>query len=130
MNGYDDRRGWVADCRLRAATDLFTHTWDPVVLAALRDGPRRRHELRDRIGAISDKALTDALRRLLERGLIERRRYAQAPPRVEYGVTGLGSSLIDGPMKALGQWALEHSDDLLTAADAATGDFAATENER
>jgi DNA-binding HxlR family transcriptional regulator len=120
MSGYDDCQEWVADCRLRTATDLFAHTWDPVVLAALRDGPRRRHELRDGIGAVSDKALTEALRRLLNHGLIERHRYAHAPPRVEYGLTGLGLSLIDGPMKALGQWVLEHGDDLLTAQDAAT----------
>jgi len=26
----------VADCRLRAATDLFAHTWDPVVSGATR----------------------------------------------------------------------------------------------
>lgn len=120
MTGYHDRQEWVADCRLRTATDLFAHTWDPVVLTALRDGPRRRHELRDGIGGVSDKALTEALRRLLNHGLIERRRYAQAPPRVEYRVTGLGTSLIDGPMAALGRWVLEHGADLLTARDAAT----------
>ncbi len=45
----------IADCRLRAATDLFAHTWDPVVLAALRPGPRRRRELRAAIGGMSDK---------------------------------------------------------------------------
>ncbi|MGW1742034.1 winged helix-turn-helix transcriptional regulator [Nocardia sp. NPDC001965] len=120
MSGYDDCQEWVADCRLRAATDLFAHMWDPVVLAALRDGPRRRHELRDSIGSVSDKALTEALRRLLGHGLVERHRYAQAPPRVEYCLTGLGSSLVEGPMKALGLWVLEHGNDLLTAQCTAT----------
>jgi DNA-binding HxlR family transcriptional regulator len=42
----------VADRRLRAAMDLFAHTWDPVVIAALRPGPRRRRELRAAIGGI------------------------------------------------------------------------------
>ena len=120
MSGYDGGREWVADCRLRAATDLFAHTWDPVVLAALRDGPLRRTELRAGIGFVSDKALTEALRRLLDHGLIERHRYAQAPPRVDYRLTGLGASLVDGPMKALGQWVLDHGDDLVTAQEAAT----------
>lgn len=105
----------VADCRLRAATDLFTHTWDPVVLAALRPGPRRRHQLRTAIGGISDKVLTDTLHRLLANGLIHRRAYAEAPPRVEYNLTSLGQSLIDGPMKALGRWAIEHGEELLDA---------------
>ncbi len=106
---------WVADCRLRAATDLFTHTWDPVVLMALHEGPRRRRELRAAIGGISDKALTDALRRLLDNGLVARRAHAEAPPRVEYLLTDLGRSLFDGPLRALGRWTTEHADELLAA---------------
>jgi DNA-binding HxlR family transcriptional regulator len=105
----------VADCRLRAATDLFAHTWDPVVLAALRAGPRRRRELRTMIGGISDKVLTDTLHRLLSNGLVDRHAHAEAPPRVEYSLTSLGQSLVEGPMMALGRWAIEHSDELLEA---------------
>lgn len=111
----------VADCRLRAATDLFAHTWDPVVLAALRGGPSRRRELRAAIGGISDKVLSDTLRRLLAGGLIDRRAHAEAPPRVEYGLTGLGQSLVEGPMAALGRWAVEHGDELLEAQENAAG---------
>jgi DNA-binding HxlR family transcriptional regulator len=106
----------IADCRLRAATDLFAHTWDPVVLAALHaGGPLRRRELRTAIGGISDKALTEALRRVLANGLAERRAYAEAPPRVEYHLTDLGRSLADGPMRALGDWIRDHGDTLLAA---------------
>jgi DNA-binding HxlR family transcriptional regulator len=110
---------WVADCRLRAATDLFAHTWNPVVLAALRTGPRRRRELRAVIGGISDKVLTDTLRRLMANGLVDRHAHAEAPPRVEYALTGLGRSLTEGPMRALGQWSLEYGDELLDAQEAA-----------
>jgi len=106
---------FVADCRLRAGTELFAHTWDPVVLAALRPGPRRRRELRAMIGGISDKALTDALHRLVRQGLVGRQSYAQAPPRVDYDLTPLGLSLLDGPLRALGDWITEHGDELLDA---------------
>jgi DNA-binding HxlR family transcriptional regulator len=109
----------VADCRLRAGTDLLAHTWDPVVLAALRPGPRRRHELRTAIGGISDKVLSETLHRLITNGLVDRRAYAQAPPRVDYALTSLGQSLVDGPLKALGRWTIEHGDDLLAAQEAA-----------
>ncbi|WP_342668925.1 helix-turn-helix domain-containing protein [Amycolatopsis taiwanensis] len=109
----------IADCRLRAATDLFAHTWDPVVLAALSEGARRRHELRAAIGGMSDKVLTEALRRLLANGLIHRRAYAEAPPRVEYGLTGLGESLVNGPLMALGNWVRVHGDELLDAQERA-----------
>ena len=109
----------VADCRLRAVTDLFAHTWDPVVLAALRPGPLRRRELRAGIGGLSDKALTEALGRLLASGLLTRTRFAQAPPRVEYALTRLGESLVNGPMVALGDWIRAHGDELLAAQEEA-----------
>jgi DNA-binding HxlR family transcriptional regulator len=111
----------VADCRLRAATDLLAHTWDPVLIAALRPGPRRRRELRTAIGGISDKVLTEALRRLLGHGLITRQGYAEAPPRVEYALTPLGQSLADGPMRALGRWITDYGDELLEAQERTAG---------
>lgn len=117
----DHRYELVADCPLRAATDLFAHTWDPVVLSALRTGPCRRRELRAAIGGISDKVLTDTLRRLLANGLVVRRAHAEAPPRVEYALSGLGSSLVEGPMTALGQWVSEHGDELFAAQERLAG---------
>ena len=105
----------VADCRIRAATDLFAHTWDPVVIAALGPGPRRRRELRAAIGGISDKVLTETLRRLIGHGLIARHAHAEAPPRVEYALTHLGQSLAEGPMRALGRWITDYGDELLEA---------------
>lgn len=104
---------FVADCRVRLATDLFAHTWNPVVLAALREGPRRRKELRDAIGGISDKVLTETLRRLERSGLVLRSAYAEAPPRVDYALTELGESLVEGPIAALGRWTVERGDELL-----------------
>lgn len=116
----DERHDLVADCRVRAATDLFAHTWDPVVVSALRAGALRRRELRAAIGGLSDKALTEALGRLLGNGLVERTRFAQAPPRVEYGLTPLGESLVNGPMIALGKWITEYGDELLAAQERAS----------
>jgi len=109
----------IADCRLRAATDLFLHRWDPVLLAALADGPRRRADLLAAVGGISDKVLTESLRRLLVNGLVARARHGGAPPRVDYALTALGASLVEGPLRALGSWTLEHADELLAAQDRA-----------
>ncbi|WP_370350465.1 winged helix-turn-helix transcriptional regulator [Catenulispora sp. EB89] len=120
MSNHEDHSGeLVVDCQLRAGTELFAHTWDPVVLVALRPGPRRRRELRTAIGGLSDKVLTEALHRLLASGLIDRRAHAEAPPRVEYGLTALGRSLVDGPMEALGRWTVEHAAELLEAQERA-----------
>jgi DNA-binding HxlR family transcriptional regulator len=111
----------LVDCRLRAATELFAHTWDPVILAGLSEGPLRRAELRTLSGGISDKVLTESLRRLLGNGLIERRTFRAAPPRVDYGLTPLGTSLVDGPMRAMGDWTREHGEELLEAQERAAG---------
>ena len=107
----------IADCRLRAATDLFLHRWDPVLLAALAEGPRRRADLRSSVGGISDKVLTESLRRLLANGLVARTRRGGAPPRVDYALTALGTSLVEGPLRELGRWTLAHADELLAAQD-------------
>jgi len=105
----------LVDCQLRAGTELFAHTWDPVVLAALSTAPLRRSQLLAMTGGISDKVLTDTLRRLLANGLIERRPFPTAPPRVDYALTPLGSSLVEGPMRALSRWTQEHGEALLEA---------------
>ncbi|MEU8383268.1 helix-turn-helix domain-containing protein [Streptosporangium sp. NPDC048865] len=75
---------------------------------------------------MGDKVLTDALRRLLANGLVDRRAHAEAPPRVEYALTGLGRSLVEGPMRALGRWATEHGDELLDAQERSARNVAGT----
>ncbi|MET8178235.1 helix-turn-helix domain-containing protein [Streptomyces sp. NPDC005336] len=101
--------GFIADCRARLGFDLLTRTWTAVVVFGLREGPRRPGELREAIGGISAKVLNDTPRRLEDDGPVKRRRYAEAPPRVEYGLTPLGQTLL-GPIEALGAWALEYGD--------------------
>jgi DNA-binding HxlR family transcriptional regulator len=108
----------LADCRLRAATELFAHRWTPLVLAALRDGPQRRSELRAMTGGMSDKVLTETVHRLTGNGLVQRRR---SGARVDYALTALGKSLVEGPLAALGAWITEHGAALLEAQEAVRG---------
>lgn len=95
---------FVSDCHVRLATDLIAHTWDPVVLMALRRGPRRRSELLAEIGGVSDKVLADALRRVLASGLVARGD--------RYALTPLGESFVEGPLAALAQWAVDRGDEV------------------
>ncbi|MEE1752742.1 winged helix-turn-helix transcriptional regulator [Streptomyces sp. SP18CS02] len=111
---------YLADCRARLAFDLLSNTWNAVVLWSLRDGPRRPGELREHIGGISPKVLTETLRRLEFNGLVERHAYAEAPPRVEYGLTALGRTLL-APIDAFGAWAFEHGDEVMAAQDRNSG---------
>lgn len=110
---------FLADCRARLAFDLLGNTWNAVVLWSLRHGPQRPGDLRERIGGISAKVLTETLRRLEFNGLVERRTYREAPPRVEYGLTELGTTLLE-PIGAFGEWGFAHGDAVLAAQDRAT----------
>ncbi|RSM68615.1 transcriptional regulator [Kibdelosporangium aridum] len=89
----------LADCPARLAFDIVSNTWNAVVIWALKDGPRRHTELRERIGGISAKVLTETLRRLEEYGLITR----------GYELTDLGRTMLV-PIEAMGQWAYEHGE--------------------
>jgi len=105
---------FAADCAVRLAAELITHTWDPVVLMALRAGRRRRIDLLGAIAGVSDKVLTQTLRRLHTNGLIVR--ISKPGDRsVAYELSELGGSLSDGPLAALGQWAIDHADQILAA---------------
>ncbi|MBW5423149.1 transcriptional regulator [Streptomyces sp. BG9H] len=110
---------FLADCRARLAFDLLSNTWNAVVLWALRDGPSRPVELRERIGGISAKVLNETLRRLRFNGLVARDTHPGAPPRVEYRLTALGRTLL-GPIDAFGAWAYEHGDEVMAAQEASS----------
>lgn len=116
----DGCQEFAVDCQVRLATDLITHAWDPVVLAALRGGGRRRADLLRAIGGLSDKALTESLRRLVGSGLVLRDKQDGARA-VSYRLSDLGDSLVDGPLSALRNWALDHGEEVLVAQAAAGG---------
>jgi DNA-binding HxlR family transcriptional regulator len=108
MSDYDV---FLADCPARTTLDLVADTWSIVVVFGLGPGPLRYSDLRDRIGGISKKMLTQTLRKLERNSLVERRVLATAPRGVEYRLTRLGQSLL-GPVAVLARWAEEHAGDL------------------
>ncbi|MFC1406350.1 MULTISPECIES: helix-turn-helix domain-containing protein [Streptacidiphilus] len=95
---------FLADCPARLAIEIIASKWAVVTLFALSDGPLRHGELVELIGGVSRKVLTQTLRRLQSHGLVERQVYAEAPPRVEYSLTELGSTLRE-PITMLTAWA-------------------------
>ena len=81
--------------------------WTILVVRDLLGGTRRFGELRDSLEGISPKTLTDRLRSLEARGLVERTMYAEIPPRVEYSLTPAGRSL-EPVLLALADWGRTH----------------------
>ncbi|WP_073502994.1 winged helix-turn-helix transcriptional regulator [Actinacidiphila paucisporea] len=105
---------FLADCPARTTLGLIADTWSVVVVVALGRGPARYTELRETVGGISKKMLTQTLRRLGDNGLVERRALRTAPPGTEYHLTELGRSLLE-PLAALSQWAQDNTGALLQA---------------
>ncbi|MEU1296414.1 helix-turn-helix domain-containing protein [Streptomyces sp. NPDC005840] len=117
MSGFRPGERFLADCPARLAVELLADKWAAVVLYGLSEGPVRHGDLAELIGGISRKVLTQTLRRLEAHGLVSRHAYAEVPPRVEYGLTPLGATLID-PILMLIEWARTNGEAVLDALDA------------
>ena len=84
----------VQACPIAPVVDLVFSRWTTPILWTLNEYGRLRFvELERRIGVITPKVLTQRLRQLERDGLVVRTYYAEVPPRVEYEISDLGSSL-------------------------------------
>lgn len=92
------------NCPSRLVLDRLAEKWTGLVVLALSDGTLRFGALRDRIGGVAPKVLTQTLRNLERDGLVTRTVHAEVPPRVEYALTELGASLRT-PLAAVQEWA-------------------------
>lgn len=72
---------------------LLGDKWTLMIVYNLRHGKRRFGELLEVLGNISPKTLSQRLKQLEEIRLVERRAYAEIPPRVEYLLTDRGLML-------------------------------------
>lgn len=80
-------------CPFIFALSLMGKRWKPAILWKMTEGIYRFGEMKRAIPPISEKMLTQHLRELEIDGLITRTIYPEMPPRVEYALTDLGSSL-------------------------------------
>ena len=80
-------------CPVETTLMLISDRWKVLIIRDLMDGTKRFGELKKSIGSISQKVLTSNLREMEADGLVNRKVYAEVPPRVEYSLTDLGRSL-------------------------------------
>ena len=67
----------------------------------------RFNELQRNLGNITTKTLTEQLRELEDKKIIKRTIYPEIPPKVEYSLTDIGSS-IEPVLKTLCDWGNEY----------------------
>lgn len=101
-------------CPITATATLIGKKWHPVVIHRLLTvGPLGFNALKDELGGISSKVLSDVLEDLEEKQLVDRAVINEKPVRVEYSLTDLGESLAP-VIEAMADWGCEY---LTAAAD-------------
>lgn len=91
-------------CPAELALDFLSGKWRPMIIYWLLDGPLRFNELQRRLGALTHRTLSKALKEMEEEGLVVRKDYGEIPPRVDYTLTELGRSLRP-VLQAMETWA-------------------------
>lgn len=104
---------FVRDCPIRNILSRISDKWSILVIFTLEQTAVMRFgELQRAIPDISQKMLTVTLRTLEQDGIVNRRAYAQIPPKVEYSLTSRGQSLLPR-LNALIDWAKEQMDAIM-----------------
>ncbi len=108
-------------CPVEVTMEIIGGKWTAVILAHLKEQPRRFSELRRLIPDISEKMLTQRLRAMEAEGIVSRRVLADTPPHVEYDLTGAGRSL--GPtLQSLYDWGRRWADERSIVIEPQTAD--------
>ena len=103
------------DCRnLSSILARVGDKWTVLIVVLLGDGPKRFNEIKRMVGGISQRMLTFTLRGLERDGLVTRTVFPTTPPRVEYELTKLGSTLWEA-VEPLSSWARTHVSKILTS---------------
>ena len=103
----------VVSIRMRAleardAVELLADKWRIPILHVLTPGPLRSGQLQRMVDGVSSKVMTQTLRGMERDGLITRKVHSAVPPRVEYALTAMGTSLLP-PLRELCHWAQKHA---------------------
>ncbi|MGW7330672.1 winged helix-turn-helix transcriptional regulator [Streptomyces sp. NPDC054840] len=99
-----------SDCPSRPILDQIADKWSMMVMTVL-DEPTRFNEIKRRLEGVTQRVLTQTLRRLERNGMVVRRVLPTSPVGVEYSLTPLGASLRE-PFGRLYDWTVDHADEI------------------
>ena len=103
---------FTLNCPTQRILDIIGNKWSVIIIYCLAYQTRRYKQLERKIEGISQKVLTQTLRKLEKNGLVKREVYPVVPPQVEYSLTPLGETLIE-PLSLLAEWSEQHIDQVL-----------------
>jgi DNA-binding HxlR family transcriptional regulator len=93
------------ECGVCATAEILCSKWTAIIIRDLAEHNSRFCELERSLGGISPRTLSLRLRELEEHAIVERRTFAEVPPRVEYALTTKGRALtpIISAMRSYGE---------------------------
>ena len=94
-------------CPVEVTLGLIGEKWKVLIIRDLLHGTKRFGELKKSCSGISQKVLTHNLRIMEDDGLVQRKVYAQIPPKVEYTLTDVGYSLA-GVLNSMASWGTDY----------------------
>lgn len=95
------------ECPHRLLLDQIADKWSVLILSALCEQPLRFNTIKRQLNGITQKALTQSLRRLQRNGIVDRKVITSSPIAVEYHITPLGRTLKE-PFSALYNWTISY----------------------
>ncbi|MBD9592369.1 MULTISPECIES: helix-turn-helix domain-containing protein [unclassified Ensifer] len=105
---------YIQTCPTRLVLDRLADKWAVLVLGKLDEQPVRFNQLKREIDGISQKVLSQTLKKLERDGLVSRSVFATVPVTVEHAITPLGRTLTS-TVAALTRWAEENIEAVLQA---------------
>lgn len=95
-------------CPVSLTLDVLGDRWSLLVVRDLMRGKHRFAEFLESTEGIPTNTLADRLKRLERDGVIERVRYSEHPPRVDYQLTSKGEDLRP-IIRAMVDWGVRHA---------------------
>lgn len=96
-------------CKIEATLKFLGNKWTFLIIHTLMDDTKRFKELQYLLNGVSPKTLTERLRSLEEKGIVDRKIYPVIPPKVEYSLTPKGKEL-NIMLDALNSWGKKYLD--------------------
>lgn len=114
MRKKEETGSIIEMCPVRNVIARFGNKWAFLTLLIIGEqGIVRFNELSRLMPDVSSRVLSSTLRTLEADGLIDRKVYAEVPPKVEYRLTEIGQSLLP-LIRQLTEWALSNMKHVMT----------------
>jgi DNA-binding HxlR family transcriptional regulator len=106
QTGRGERGTRAAGCcpYYHEAVELIGRRWTGAILRVLMDGPLRFSEIAQAVPELSDRLLSERMKELEARGMVQRRVIPGPPLRVEYELSSMGREL-EPALSELQRWA-------------------------